>query len=561
MRRASFVHLVSFLGLAACGSDPAPPRPTGAISGSVTHYDLAFDLDSRRGHATATITTTSDGDCFALPVRAVVDTDVITLTAATDGADVTTTATLTGDVLEVCGAGWAAGTTLALDVDLEIPLETLNDSQVGYSLAQDGRFNNFWFLISWVGGCDRFAPCDNRPDAFATYTFDVTHAEGVTVRCPGVVTEPSATQTVCDFTYAGGPTYSTFGLVASDGWTVTDLGAWDGVATTLYDTGSNVPARIDSTYHAGFMAWMHDHFGPFPYGDELRILTAPTYWAGFEHPGNIVLDDSLGGGLTGAYTTSHTLNHELAHQWAGDQTTLADTYDFVWKEAMAEYLSFAYEDETNPAYGLRTAKSWRTGAVGAAYYPVPAEQPPLFDYYGDVYGPGPMVLFRQLEVMTSRQAVMDGIASVLGQPSVLSVPDLQAALEASTGLDLAAYFDAWVYGSGAPIWPTVDMAREVQGGNGPVTVTVTHNNAATSAGPCAFHVALTGDAAGDEVLVPIDLADGPTVVATVENPGFIITGMTLDPLAECLVYATPSLTGAPRHAPGWTPWRAPALAP
>lgn len=556
MRALALASLGSIL-IGACGGDAPPPRPTGAIDGAVTHYDLTFDLDSRLGHARAVMTTSRDGDCFALPVRADVDLASASLIAAADdtaGTLTPSTATRTGDVLEVCGAGWPAGTALVLDVDLEIPLATLADSQVGYSLAQDGRFKNFWFLISWVGGCDRFAPCDNRPDAFATYTFDVTHAAGVKVRCPGTISEPSATRTVCDFTYDGGPTYSTFGLVASDGWTVTDLGDWAGVATTLYDTGSNVPARIDAAYHAGFMAWMQDHFGAFPYGDALRILTAPTYWAGFEHPGNIVLDDSLGGGLLGAYTTSHTLNHEIAHQWAGDQTTLADTYDFVWKEAMAEYLSFVYEDETNPAFGIRTAKSWRTGAVGAAYNLVPAEQPPLFDYYGDVYGPGPMVLFRQLEVMTSREAVLDALASVLGQASVLSVPDLQAALEASTGLDLTAYFDAWVYGSGAPTWPTVELAAVVAPDSGDVTLTVDHTNAATSAGPCTFHVALTG-AAGEEVLVKVDLAAGPTIATTVPAPGFDVVDLVLDPLAECLVYPAATIAAARRHPPGWTPWR------
>ena len=40
---------------------------------------------------------------------------------------------------------------------------------------------------------------------------------------------------------------------------------------------------------------MQSQFGPWPYGSELRVLTAPTYWDGFEHPGNIVLADGLAG--------------------------------------------------------------------------------------------------------------------------------------------------------------------------------------------------------------------------------------------------------------------------
>src|SRR5690606_8409070 len=145
----------------------------------------------------------------------------------------------------------------------------------------------------------------------------------------------------------------------------------------------------------------------YPYGDELRVVTGPTYWSGFEHPGNIVLDDGLDRPMSSRYSrpVAHVLNHEIAHQWAGDQTTLADTYDFVWKEAMAEYLSYVYEDEAGiPNEALVTARAWKAFANGAAYYPVPedATRPTLLQYYGEVYGPGPMILFRQLESLASR---------------------------------------------------------------------------------------------------------------------------------------------------------------
>jgi aminopeptidase N len=544
--------------LLACGGDGG--HPTGELAITVTRYELDLDLESRVGHARLELTAESDGDCLTLPVRADVDLASVTLEEVGAPGGTVATATVAGGALEVCGRGWPTGTALALEADVEIPLETLEDSQVGYSLARDVRGNDFWFLISWVGGCDRFAPCDNRADAFATYEFTVTHPEDVLVRCPGVITEVSASETTCTFDYDGGPTYSTFGLTASSGWEITDLGDWDGVQVSLYDTGSPIPGMLDEEFHAGMLAWMSDTFGPYPYGDELRILTAPTYWAGFEHPGNIVLADTLAGGAFGSYNIKHTLNHELAHQWAGDQTTLADTYDFVWKEAMAEYLSFVYEDETagTGAMSLTTARSWRSGASGAAYFPVPAEEPRLFDYYGDAYGPGPMVLFRQLEAMTSRAAIIEALQSVLGTPRALSVEELRAALEDATGLDLAAYFDAWVYGTGAPTWPEVTVAWTQDPKTGDVAVEVEHVNAAAAPGPCAFHVALDGDGDGEQALVAIDLRDGASQSIELPDPGFVVTSDTLDPLAECLVYRPiDALQATPRHGPGWSPWRAP----
>src|SRR5207302_393771 len=152
---------------------------------------------------------------------------------------------------------------------------------------------------------------------------------------------------------------------------------------------TGIAAAIDPVWHGGFVAWMHGTFGPYPYGDELRLLTAPTYWNGFEHPGNIVLADSLAHQRFPPYANevAHTLDHEMAHMWAGDQTTLAGTYDFVWKESMAEYLSYVWEDMNVPTIGDVTAGAWKGFGQTAMYYPVPGGEPALFDYYGDVYGP------------------------------------------------------------------------------------------------------------------------------------------------------------------------------
>jgi aminopeptidase N len=314
-----------------------------------------------------------------------------------------------------------------------------------------------------------------------------------------------------------------------------------------------IDAAIDTAYHAGFMDFMQTSFGPYPYGDELRILTAPTYWSGFEHPGNIVLSDNIGGGIGNVFAVNHTMAHELAHQWAGDQTTLADTYDFVWKESMAEYLSFVYENDNGLGTPNRTALAWKSYATGALYHPVPEEEPPLLDYYGEVYGPGPMILFRQLEGLASRAQVLDAIATLLGEPRALSVAEVQAALEDATGLDLDAYLDGWLRGTGAPAWPEFTIGTS---GPGPGTIDVTVTQVAPAEPrPCAFAVRLTGAAAEDVLDVRFDrggIDAGLTETVSVDV-GFAVTGTQLDPFGECLAY--PPAAAAPRHPRGWTPWR------
>lgn len=539
MRRVLFVVL-----LAACGGDD--PKPTGEITAHVTHYDYKLDLATRAAHSKLTLVADSDGGCMTLPFRA---TDLTAV--AFDGVDAD--ATLADNKLSICGSGVTKGKTFTIESDHTIALATLKSSQVGYSVSKDTDGNELDYLVSWVNGCDQFGPCDSRPDQFATYTFDVTHDASLMVRCPGDVTDKSSTETICDFTHPGGPTYSTFGLAAYPAWAQTDKGTWSGVHVTLYDRASTgIDAAIDPAYHTGYLSFMQTYFGPFPFGTELRVLTAPTYWDGFEHPGNIVLDDHVAK-ETNSYThpAQHVLDHEMTHMWAGDQTTIASTYDFVWKESMAEYLSFVYESMTDPTVGARTSEIWKLDSQVAKYWPVPMDQPELFDYYGDVYGPGPMVLFRQLEVLTSRDQVLAALQMVLGQQRALSVDELLAALSTSTGLDLTDYANAWIKGTGRPNWPTVATTWHpgaAAGDPGSLDVVVTSHS--TTPRGCKFHVAL-GDDGTNAIEVAVDtFHNGQTQSIAVPTPAFTVTKIGLDPEHECLVFPA-AATAREGTARGW----------
>ena len=549
MRRLALLLLVVACG--ACGDDGnGEPLPTGPITARVTHYDHAFDIDSRAAHAKLTLAVDQGGDCLTLPFRAQMPG------AAKLGGEPANVA-IEGELLRVCGIGVRAATTTELELELVIPLVTLGDSQVGYSIEQDSEQNPFYYLVSWIGGCDRFGPCDNRSDQFATYRFTVTHPATFKARCPGTITEISATQTECNFDHPGGPTYSTFGVAAYPAWAQTDKGTWGGVKVTLYDRASTlIDAAIDPAYHGGFVEWMQSQFGPYPYGDELRILTAPTYWSGFEHPGNIVLDDGLAKQARPTYSnpTAHVLDHEIVHMWAGDQTTLASTYDFVWKEAMAEYLTFVWEDMNDATVSRRTNGAWKLFGQDARHFPVPLDSPALFDFYGDVYGPGPMVLFRQLEILTTRQQVIDGIKMVLGQPRALSVDEVIAALESSTGLDLDDYANAWIRGNGAPDWPRYNVVY-TQGAE-TSTLALTQINKKANARGCRFHVMLRGATMDESQVQLVDtFANGEDQTIPITTPAFAVTSILLDPFAECLVYLASSTPRIVRHHP-WLSERA-----
>ncbi|MGE0398396.1 MAG: hypothetical protein AB7T06_16950 [Kofleriaceae bacterium] len=539
MRLFASVILVA----AACGDDGATTY-TGPIEASVTHYDYSFDVDSRAAHAKVTFEVTTPGDCFTLPFRGEAPANVMLGGAAATQVNHDTAA----GTLQACVDGGVGEEAIDLELDLVIPLQTISTSQVGYSKTVDSNGNPFYYLVSWVGGCDQFAPCDDRPNVFATYTFTVTHPDTLQVACPGVIATPSATQTTCTFDHPGGPTYSTFGVAAypKAAWVSTDKGMWGSVHATVYARPQTLVAdAIETAHHDAFVRYMEENFGPYPYGTELRVYAAPTYWAGFEHPGSIVLDDSLGRAANKA--GRHTLDHEIVHQWAGDETTLADTYDFVWKESMAEYLTFTHEAIVDAPAADRTVAGWKSGSAGAAFFPVPQEKPALFDYYGDAYGPGPMILFRQIERMSSREQVIAALKTLLGEPRAISVDDVVGALETSTGLDLDAYAAAWLRGTGAPTWPRVKTTYTA----GSLRVQVT----AGGERRCKFGVALVGANPGEREIVDVNTFTGGIDQTITVTPAFTVTSTELDPLRECLVYPDTATTRPARVNP-WLSARA-----
>ncbi len=555
MFRLPSVLLISLL-VANCGDNIAEEPIVGQASITPEHYDYFFDLETRQATASLSLRIVQPGNCFSLAMKSEGNSDT-----TIDGIPVLSALQREGRI-EVCGEeGWPEGSIISFQTTTQVPLETWKDSQVGYSVSEDIEGNPFTYLVSWVEGCDRFGPCDPDPSTFATYRFTIQHPEDTQVLCPGTL-QISANQTICDFEYEGGPTYSSFGFAASPSWVKVDMGDWGPIHVSFYDMPTaGLAAKFAVEEHKSFTEWMIETFGPYPYGTEMRFAVGPTYWSGFEHPGSIVLNDRL---TTGSFNTAyanplaHTTNHEIAHQWAGDQTTLAGTYDFVWKEAMAEYLVFVHMDEKiSDSRASRILNAWNRFSQNSEYYLVPEEAPLLIDYYGDVYGPGPMILFRQIEALFSRQAVLSALQNVLGEQRAIGVEDVKTALEQATGADLSKYFAAWVRGQGAPAWPRFAVETQAEGQG--TRVTVTQQNAEATLFGCAFDIVLEGEAAEDRATLRVNLGpDGQASFTELVETDFAVLGFRFDPKQECLgALASSSLAPPPESK--FNPMVAPAF--
>lgn len=565
--------LVAFAAVAgACGESAADPSnpPSGAdgidggaddgepdagatpvsgpIVGEVRRYDYTFDLVSRRATSKLSIDVAAPGgDCLAIGCR-------------TPAAEQTTwngappvSSTLAGGALELCGSPIAAGTIEIAATTPSVPSLTFHGLDIGFSQRPDRADGQFSYLLSWVGNCDRFGPCDPDPSRLAEMSFQVTHPEGTVVLCPGKLT-PGATTTRCDVAGTLAPTYSGFALAADPLWKRAPFTSAAGVDLVMYEVpGGKIASSLDAASVREFLVWITALLGPMPYGPELRVAGAPTRWLGFEHPANILLQEDLPDLSTGyADTTMHVLMHEIVHQWSGDRTTLASASDFVWKEAIAEYLAYVFEDEHRTAGEAAASRAyWDAISLQARHRPRPTDNPSVESFYGDVYGPGPMVLFVQLEPMIGRAAILAAIKAFLAEPGAKSVNDLRGALEKASSKDLKKYFDAWVTGAGEPEWPTFAVSFDEVGDQ--LTVTVTQQNASGVLYGCKVEVAIAGPSATARATVDFGLAPTSATASTTITFAGARTSVRLDPDHKVIGRAVGASNGfaAPASLPVW----------
>jgi aminopeptidase N len=513
----------STTGSASSGSGGGP---TGDLTGTIPRYDYTFDLATAAAHSKLSVDVAPPGgNCFTVAC------DVSAVSDGTWNDAPALEGTLNAGALRMCGPGVAAGEPLSIGSSETVPLNTFLGLDVGFSRTYNKAGGKFTYLLSWVGGCDHFGPCDDDPSRLSEFHFEVTHAAGETVLCPGTLTA-GATTTRCDLAGTLAPTYSGFAIASDPDWVRAPYATIGGVDLVFYEVPSGqIASSLDQASVTEFFNWITDLLGPFPYGSELRFAGGPTAWLGFEHPANIVFNENLPSLSTSyADVTMHVFMHEVIHQWAGDRTTLAEVGDFVWKEATAEYLAYVFEDERRPpGEAAATRAYWDGISLQSLHYPRPTDNPlpPVQSFYGDVYGPGPMVLYLQLESLLGRATVLNGIKAFLAQPGAQSAQALADALSTASSMDVGPYFDAWVFGTGVPEWPTFAISTSEVGGE--VTVTVMQQNMSGKLYGCAVEVEVQGATQSAVAVVDFGVApqsDTATAMVTLGEP---VVSTTLDP--------------------------------
>ena len=227
-------------------------------------------------------------------------------------------------------------------------------------------------------GAPSWFPCDDHPEAKATYLFTITTDNPYYVLANGVLIDKRRRGATTHWTYEQVEPMSTY--LAS-----IQIGQYEHqkLAAKPVPVYSLIPPRLKTEFTQSFAAQVKmlevftEMFGPYPFPQYTAVVTddpldIPLEAQGFSTFGANHCDGSL--------THERLVAHELAHQWFGNSVTLARWRDIWLHEGFACYAEWLWSQRS----GGRSADEW-----ARHYYEKLAANPvtvPLAD-------PGPKQMF------------------------------------------------------------------------------------------------------------------------------------------------------------------------
>lgn len=199
-------------------------------------------------------------------------------------------------------------------------------------------------------------------------------------------------------------------------------------------------------------------FGPYPFADEKYGHAEFGWGGGMEHQTMSFM---------GSFS-KEIMCHELGHQWFGDKVTCHSWADLWLNEGFATYLSGLYYEHLNPFYWPIWKENKRSNIVsqpgGSVFVTDTVDQNRLFSSRL-TYNKASMVI-HMLRWVCGDSAFYVGLRNYLDDPELAygtaTTADLQAHLEASSGLDLTEFLADWYYGEGYPSYTTI-WAQDADG--------------------------------------------------------------------------------------------------
>lgn len=201
------------------------------------------------------------------------------------------------------------------------------------------------------------------------------------------------------------------------------------------------------------LQFFSDYIGPYAF-QKLANVQSTTIFGGMENASAIFYDEK---GITGKKENEGTVAHEIVHQWFGNMAS-EKSFAHLWlSEGFATYLTHVYyEEKSGVATMQERLRSDRQKVIAFAHkksMPVVDSTSALMDLLNaNSYQKGGWVLhmLRQEVGDDDFQAIIRSYYQQYKGGNA-DTRDFQRVAEEISGMDLAWFFDQWLYRPGVPV--------------------------------------------------------------------------------------------------------------
>ncbi len=413
--------------------------PLGNPGLDVQHYDVDLTVDQVQPRVSGQV---------GIDVRLTEDRSEITLDAAgptidalqVDGADALFRQDGAELRIELAGPRHA-GDDLRIDVAYHFDGTSTSDASglaTGWFDTPGGSY-----VLNEPDGARTWLPSNDHPSDKATFDFTIHTSPGVTGVANGALDEHTSTTDGETWRWSEDQPMATYLIQLLTGdYELIDGTGPDGLPLTsavLRSELARVQPAIDRMPEQ--IAVLEQFFGPYPLDRYGIAVTDSASGLAMETQGRSLFSKD---------DPQHDVVevHELAHQWFGDAVTPARWQDVWLNESFATYAEWLWgEHQNGPTTGQMAEQALRQRPPGVTADPTVAD---LFGF--DVYQGGATAL-EALRRTVGDDAFFEILQEWVRRNDGRSrtTEDFVALAEEISGMDLTAFFDAWIY---AEVQPT-----------------------------------------------------------------------------------------------------------
>jgi len=242
------------------------------------------------------------------------------------------------------------------------------------------------------------------------------------------------------------------------------FGLQDTVPIWIYTRPQEINKVAGSFIHLKeILQWYEEHFGPYPFS---RVGYTGTDQGAMEHATNIAYPHHV---INGSTTYESLYTHELAHMWFGDKVTCSSAEDMWLNEGWATFCEiyyrndlYSYEDYISKMRYAHREMLRAAHRKDNGYYAL-NNIPQEYTYGKHAYDKGGSVT-NTLRGYLGDSIFFNTMTAYLNHFEYQSVSseDLRDFLTNHTGIDMTAFFDAWVMTPGTPHF-SIDSTKITDG--------------------------------------------------------------------------------------------------